>query len=228
MTRDERDAVISAAKAHGLNTADLRRIHADFLKCVALGMLANGPLSDADTSELAKVAKLLGLGADAVMTAITEAQNDADELATLILSLTNDERATQSATKALGLRGILQPKRWLAPIAVGASTIASMASLLSKEHEIHCVTCKRVTEHSLLIADDFPIQEWLKLAWQAKSLSPSGFLVNAATLAVSDMRLMEQTGTSLLPKFQCSSCSTNCGRLDSARTLLGVFSRQTE
>jgi len=210
LTAEERDRVVNTGTSLGLGRQDRQRLHAAYLRQIALAMLGQGTAAEEALPELQRLSRLLGLSEDAGEVAWESAGTADDELAALIL--TTPETTTQSKSIFTEL---------VSKAAATTSGIWTIAGRL-RQRDPACETCGKATPHQLGTHDPFPITDWLKLAWAAKTFSPADYALNVAKLAIQDRRLMEQTGRGLLPVYRCSLCSTMADRWVAAKLVVGT------
>lgn len=212
LTAEERDRVVTAGKTLGLNRHDRQRLHGSYLRQIALSMLGQGATTDPALPELQRLSRLLGLPEDAAGEAWESATRAADELAALILATPTAEPESKSLLGGL-----------VSKATATTSGIWTIAGGL-RQRDLDCEKCGKATPHQLGTQDRFPIADWLKLAWAAKTFSPADYALNVAKLAIQDRRLMEQTGRGLLPVYRCSVCSTMADRWVAAKLVVGTLS----
>lgn len=224
LTREEKEEAERFCAESGLSNADRKRIHQECLRHFAMVALADGDLQESHHRELAQIAKLMGLKADSVPLAIESAIAETSRFTELITQFSADTKQ-ETKTQSLSLSSAWKVasgtgSQIIGVVGFGVGTAAKVTSFLASRHDIHCHHCGQLLPHSLKIGNSFPLKAWLMLAWQARTLSAPGFLMNAAVMAASDKQLLSQTGKSLLPKFCCSKCKGQCDHWESARVLL--------
>ncbi|WP_437193575.1 hypothetical protein [Planctomicrobium sp. SH527] len=224
LTLEEKEEAERFCDESGLSRADRKRIHQDCLRYFVMVALAEGELQESHKSELNHIAKLLGLKPESVPLAIESAQAETLRVTELISQFSSESKQ-ENRTRSLSLSSAWKVaagtgNQIVGAVGFGIGTAAKVTKLLASRHDIHCQNCGQILPHALKVENSFPLKAWLMLAWQARTLSAPGFLMNAAVMAASDKQLLSQTGKSLLPKFCCSKCNAQCDHWEAARVLL--------
>jgi len=206
LTREERDYVISLARLNGFSKSDCLRLHNIFLEQMAMELLVEDLTDGARITQLEELSRLLALPKQSAEVALTNANKNVEAIVSAWVS-----ESPPSTTES---KNFLGPIKHLGSsvINVGSqltTSFSAITKLFSAPHQLLCDECQRETSHSVRVGRGFPGSAWLNVVWKAKSLSPTGFMMNAAVIAAADKQMLLETGKSLLPEVRCTECDNS-------------------
>ncbi len=227
LTKVERDYVTSIARLHGLSKPERLALHVLFLEQMALELSVEDTSTHSRETQILKLSRQLGLGTEAAAKAMETANEKIEQI---VAAWIGDKLSVSELPQTVTSR-LLKPVTLLTSLGKGAvkvgsqvgSSLLNVTRLRTAKQDSHCHKCEKVTPHSLQFGKDFPISDWIQLLWKAKTRSIKDYALNAALLAASDKKLLQATGTSLLPRCYCCACKNEASTWTAATIVMGVM-----